>query len=97
MSEVASKGQPKLSFLRIKPQTKQADKKSRPDSEASNSSMDEFQVIQTQLQATTDTITSLRDDLNGMLKKEEVEQLIANTVTTLMNKIMQNINDKINQ
>ena len=45
----------------------------------------------------TDTITSLRDDLKGMLKKEEVEQLITNTVTTLMNKIMQNINDKIDQ
>ncbi|KAH3853709.1 hypothetical protein DPMN_096241 [Dreissena polymorpha] len=97
MSEVASKSQPKLSFSGVKPQTKQAVKKSRPDSEASNSSMEEFQVMQSQLQAMTDTITSLRDDLKGMLKKKEVEQLITNTVTTLMNKIMQHTNDKIDQ
>ncbi|KAH3828311.1 hypothetical protein DPMN_130265 [Dreissena polymorpha] len=63
MSEVASKVQPELSFAGVKPQTKQAVKKSRPDSDASNPSMEEFQVIQTQLQAITDTITSLRDDL----------------------------------
>ncbi|KAH3803410.1 hypothetical protein DPMN_131671 [Dreissena polymorpha] len=63
MSEVASKGQPKLSFSGVKPQTKQAVKKSRPNSEARNSSMEEFQVIQAQLQAMTDTISSLRDDL----------------------------------
>ncbi|KAH3828310.1 hypothetical protein DPMN_130264 [Dreissena polymorpha] len=32
-----------------------------------------------------------------MMKKEEVEQLITNTVTTPMNKITQNINDKVEQ
>ncbi|KAH3885691.1 hypothetical protein DPMN_009687 [Dreissena polymorpha] len=91
----ALKGQPKLNFSGAKPQTKQAVKKSRPDSEASNSSMEEFQIIQTQLQTMTDTITSLRYDLKCMLKKEEVEQLITNTVTSLMNKIEQNMNNKI--
>ncbi|KAH3897741.1 hypothetical protein DPMN_021936 [Dreissena polymorpha] len=43
----------------------------------------------------TDTITSLRDDLKCMLKKEEVEQLITNIVTSLMNKIEQSMNNKI--
>ncbi|KAH3753917.1 hypothetical protein DPMN_188569 [Dreissena polymorpha] len=70
MSENTIKGQTKLTFTGTKPQTKQATKKSRPDSETSNSSMDELHTIQTQLQNMTEVITSLRDELKSMLKKK---------------------------
>jgi myosin heavy subunit len=95
MSENTIKGQAKLTFTGTKPQTKQATKKSRPDSETSNSSMDELHTIQTQLQNMTEGITSLRDELKSMLKKEEIEELITSTITTFMAKIEENMNNKI--
>jgi len=105
MSNETTKNQPKLSFTGTKPQTKPAVKKYRPDnSDNSNSSMEELNSIQVQLQVMNEGITNLRDDVKGMLKKDEVEQLIMNTVTNLMKnlehsthkKIEQMINEKVN-
>ncbi|KAH3836516.1 hypothetical protein DPMN_109887 [Dreissena polymorpha] len=70
MSENIIKGQIKLNFTGTKPQTKQAIKKSRPDSETSNSSMGELHAIQIQLHNMTEGITSLREELKSMLKKK---------------------------
>ena len=98
MSNNTTKKQLKLNFTGEKPQTKPAVKKYRPDtSDNSNSSMDELNSIHMQLQAMTDGISSLREDLKSMLRKDEVEQLITNTVTSVMHKIEQNMNKKIDQ
>ena len=70
MSNNTTKKQLKLNFTGEKPQTKPAVKKYRPDtSDNSNSSMDELNSIHMQLQAMTDGISSLREDLKSMLRK----------------------------
>ncbi|KAH3843422.1 hypothetical protein DPMN_116940 [Dreissena polymorpha] len=82
-----TKNQQKLNFTGTKPQTKSAVKKYRPDtSDNSNSSMEELNSINIQLQAMTEGISNLREDLKGMIKKDEVEMLITNTVTNLIKK-----------
>lgn len=98
MSSNTTKNQPKLNFTGTKPQTKPAVKKYRPDtSDNSNSSMDELNSIHVQLQAMTDGISSLREDLKSMLRKDEIEQLITNAVTSLMHKMEQNMNKNIDK
>lgn len=98
MSSNTTKNQPKLNFTGTKPQTKPAVKKYRPDtSDNSNSSMDELNSIHVQLQATTDGISSLREDLKSMLRKDKIEQLITNAVTSLMHKMEQNMNKNIDK
>jgi len=96
-----TKNQPKLNFTGTKPQTKPAVKKYRPDtsdnSNNSNSSMDELNSINLQLQAMTEGISNLREDLKGMIKKDEVEMLITNTVINLIKKLEENTNKKIEQ
>ena len=49
--------------------------------------MEELNSINIQLQAMTEGISNLREDLKGMIKKDEVEMLITNTVTNLINKL----------
>ncbi|KAH3847283.1 hypothetical protein DPMN_089602 [Dreissena polymorpha] len=73
-------------------------KKYRPDkSDNSNSSMEERNSIQVQLQVMNEGIANLRDDVKGMLKKDEVEQLIMNTVTNLMKNLEHTANKKNEQ
>ncbi|KAH3786684.1 hypothetical protein DPMN_164793 [Dreissena polymorpha] len=43
----------------------------------------------------TEGITSLREELKSMLKQEEIEKLITSTITTIMAKIEENMNNKI--
>ncbi|KAH3776559.1 hypothetical protein DPMN_177988 [Dreissena polymorpha] len=57
--------------------------------------MDELHAIQTQLQNMTKEITSSREELKSMLKKEEIEELITSTITTIMAEIEENMNNKI--
>ncbi|KAH3791169.1 hypothetical protein DPMN_144649 [Dreissena polymorpha] len=77
-----------LNFKGQKPQTKPATKKQRADSNnSSNTSMEELTNIHTQLEAMTNGISELREGLKSMLKREEIEKLIKNTVSTIMKKI----------
>ncbi|KAH3889238.1 hypothetical protein DPMN_013289 [Dreissena polymorpha] len=43
----------------------------------------------------TEGISNLRDDLKSMLKREEIEELIKNTVTTIMGKIEETMMKRI--
>ncbi|KAH3710035.1 hypothetical protein DPMN_069501 [Dreissena polymorpha] len=80
--------QPKLNFKGQKPLTKQANKKQRADSSNStNISMDELYNINTQLEAMTEGLSELREDIKSMLKREEIEDLIKKTVSSIMSKI----------
>ncbi|KAH3720504.1 hypothetical protein DPMN_056872 [Dreissena polymorpha] len=88
MSANGKSDQAQLNFKGQKPQTKPATKKQRADSNNSNNnSMEELSSIHTQLEVMTEGICHLRDDLKSMLKKGEIEELIMNTVTTIMGKI----------
>ncbi|KAH3881522.1 hypothetical protein DPMN_005448 [Dreissena polymorpha] len=56
--------QPKLTFKGQKPQTKPANKKQRADSSNStNTSMDKLYNINTQLEAMTDGLSELREEI----------------------------------
>ncbi|KAH3837600.1 hypothetical protein DPMN_110997 [Dreissena polymorpha] len=88
MSANGKSDQAHLNFKGQKPQTKPATKKQRADSNnSSNTSMEELTNIHTQLKAMTDGISELREDLKSMLKREEIEELIKNTISTIMKKI----------
>ncbi|KAH3704546.1 hypothetical protein DPMN_079603 [Dreissena polymorpha] len=87
--------QPKLNFKGQKPQTKPANKKQRADSNNStNTIMDELFNINTQLEAMTEELRELREDLS-MLKREEIEDLIPKTVSAIMSKIEETVSKKI--
>ncbi|KAH3728138.1 hypothetical protein DPMN_054085 [Dreissena polymorpha] len=81
--------QQKLNFKGQKPQTKPANKKQRADSNNStNASMDELSNINTQLENLTEGLSELREDISqSTLKREEIEDLINKTVSTIMGKI----------
>ena len=80
--------QQKLNFKGQKPQTKPANKKQRADSSNStNASMDELSNINTQLENLTEGLSELREDIKSTLKREEIEDLINKTVSTIMGKI----------
>ncbi|KAH3828884.1 hypothetical protein DPMN_130868 [Dreissena polymorpha] len=85
MSANSKPDQPQLNFKGQKPPTKPATKKQRSDS--NNTSMEELTNIHSQLEVMTDSISYLREDLKSMIKKDEIEELIKNTVTTIMGKI----------
>ncbi|KAH3868269.1 hypothetical protein DPMN_006984 [Dreissena polymorpha] len=80
--------QTKLNFKGKKPETKPANKKQRADSSNStNTSMDDLSNINTLLENMTEGLAELREDFKSMLKREEIEDLIKKTVSTIMNKI----------
>ena len=88
MSGCGKSEQQKLNFKGQKPQTKPANKKQRADSSNStNTSMDELYNINTQLEAMTEGLSELREDIKSMLKREEIEDLIKKTVSSIMSKI----------
>ncbi|KAH3861650.1 hypothetical protein DPMN_024584 [Dreissena polymorpha] len=96
MSGNGKSEQPKLNFKGQKPQTKPANKKQRADSNNStNTSMDELFNINTQLEAMTEGLRELREDLKSMLKREEIEDLIQKTVSAIMSKIEETMSKKI--
>ncbi|KAH3696827.1 hypothetical protein DPMN_084305 [Dreissena polymorpha] len=53
--------------------------------------MEELTNIHTQLEARTKGIGELREDLKSVLKREEIEELIKNTVSTIMKKIKESM------
>ncbi|KAH3727950.1 hypothetical protein DPMN_053896 [Dreissena polymorpha] len=57
--------------------------------------MEELKNIHTQLEAMTNGISELREDLKSMLKREELEELIKNTVSTIMKKIEESMLNQI--
>ncbi|KAH3782622.1 hypothetical protein DPMN_160541 [Dreissena polymorpha] len=88
MSSNGKLEQTKLNFKGKKPETKPANKKQRADSSNStNTSMDDLSNINTLLENMTEGLAELREDFKSMLKREEKEDLIKNTVSTIMNKI----------
>ncbi|KAH3796048.1 hypothetical protein DPMN_149612 [Dreissena polymorpha] len=88
--------QPKLNFKGQKIQIKPANKKQHADSNNStNTSMDELFNINTQLEAMTEGLRELREDLKSMLKREEIEDLIQKTVSAIMRKIEETMSKKI--
>ncbi|KAH3741977.1 hypothetical protein DPMN_048707 [Dreissena polymorpha] len=96
MSVNGKSDQAHLNFKGQKPQTKPATKKQRADSNnSSNTSMEELTNIQTQLEAMTNGISELREDLKSMLKREEIEELITNSVSTIMKKIEESMLNQI--
>ncbi|KAH3720435.1 hypothetical protein DPMN_063334 [Dreissena polymorpha] len=88
MSSNGKLEQTKLNCKGKKPETKPANKKQRADSSNSiNTSMDDLSNINTLLENMTEGYGELREDFKGMLKREEIEHLIKNTVSTIMNTI----------
>ena len=99
-----TKDQTKLKFSGEKPGTKPPAKRFQPDysnstasdtssgniSVLTNTTMDDFNNIQVQLEAMTNTISDLRGDLKSMLKRDETEDLIKSIMVSLEQKMTEN-------
>ncbi|KAH3863739.1 hypothetical protein DPMN_026737 [Dreissena polymorpha] len=57
--------------------------------------MEELINIHTQLEVMTEGISNLREDLESMLKREEIEELITSTVTSIIGKIEETMVNRI--
>ena len=63
----------------------------RPNSDVMNTTSEEMAILSQQMEGMTDDLKSIRDNLNNVLKKDELEKFINTTVSKMISDLNENM------